>query len=358
MGSNKQLTLSFLENIELTPEREAEIKSYFEQYNENITKKIEKQYQIKLNETVEYAVSEFSAQMKPVLEGLKEKNKNLTELVENKILDISAQIQQEADNRIDEALARDPIKETFQKIVEQVTPFVSQSAVSESVVPSVAKYIEKIANKNTQKEDTMNEKLLQENYKKAVEMVNSSPLTEAAKSSIIGALNVTSPKIVADTKAVIEANIKATVENKVEEIVEQLSELNSASAIQTLKTTILENDLDLDVAIKYLKENINILNSVVIKNKKLFGKEKFDKAVKSAVYGKLNEEKIFDFLDKREEVLSEGKKGLDFLKKNKKSSKKSCDNHAEEEEKKEKKDLHESAVDEETLKIMEESMNQ
>lgn len=120
----KKYDLSFLKDIELTEDRKKELEKFFAEYEKILKEKHEKQFfsQIKKD------LLEYHRKNMKLIKKLKAKNKKLTDVLENKLLEMSEEIINVSEQELSEAILKDPILETFNKITSLIKPFVKSDA--------------------------------------------------------------------------------------------------------------------------------------------------------------------------------------------------------------------------------------
>ncbi len=120
----KKYDLSFLKDIELTEDRKKELEKFFAEYEKILKEKHEKQFfsQIKKD------LLEYHRKNKKLIKKLKAKNKKLTDVLENKLLEMGEEIINVSEQELSEAILKDPILETFNKITSLIKPFIKSDA--------------------------------------------------------------------------------------------------------------------------------------------------------------------------------------------------------------------------------------
>jgi len=120
----KKYDLSFLKDIELTEDRKKELEKFFAEYEKILKEKHEKQFfsQIKKD------LLEYHRKNMKLIKKLKAKNKKLTDVLENKLLEMGEEIINVSEQELSEAILKDPILETFNKITSLIKPFVKSDA--------------------------------------------------------------------------------------------------------------------------------------------------------------------------------------------------------------------------------------
>jgi len=120
----KKYDLSFLKDIELTEDRKKELEKFFAEYEKILKEKHEKQFfsQIKKD------LLEYHRKNMKLIKKLKAKNKKLTDVLENKLLEMCEEIINVSEQELSEAILKDPILETFNKITSLIKPFVKSDA--------------------------------------------------------------------------------------------------------------------------------------------------------------------------------------------------------------------------------------
>jgi|GEM_PF-3594746 len=126
----KKLDLSFLDDIQLTEDKKAQLDNFFEEYNKILKEKYKKEF---LKEAKKELLEYHKKNMK-IIKNLKSKNKKLKDIVENKIVDIADEIANVSEKELTEAIIKDPMVETFNKITSLVKPFIEKNNTNNNII--------------------------------------------------------------------------------------------------------------------------------------------------------------------------------------------------------------------------------